>query len=81
MKGKIMAVQHGNSKDFTLAIGFAWYQMMMEFSEKDVCIGCASKSILAAALDTLLDHENAADVMDFIHEQISERSVNTRTIQ
>lgn len=76
-----MAIQHGNSSNFNATVGFAWHQLMMNLSQKDVCIGCASKSILAAALDTLLEHENEADVLEFIQEELGLRRAIVRKIQ
>ena len=74
-----MAKQHGNTVNFETTVGFAWHQLMTQLSNKDICLGCASKSILAASIDTLLEHEDEQEVLKFIQYQMRNHKNTLRT--
>ena len=52
---------------------------MTDLAQKDICLGCASKSILAASIDTLLEHEDEHDILKFIQEELFQHKKTVRT--
>jgi hypothetical protein len=74
-----MAKQHGNTVNFETTVGFAWHQLMTDLAQKDICLGCASKSILAASIDTLLEHEDEHGILKFIQEELFKHKKTVRT--
>ena len=74
-----MAKQHGNTVNFETTVGFAWHQLMTDLAQKDICLACASKSILAASVGTLLEHEDEHDILKFIQEELFQHKKTVRT--